>query len=78
MTFAYSAIKKKVSLIISSGILNDQLIVNLIECAQKIGYQLGITNVNGDNKITMPYSREISFTILYFIDSAINLWTHRK
>ena len=68
MTFAYSAIKKKVSLIISSGILNDQLIVNLIECAQKIGYQLGITNVNGDNKITMPNSKREVKQLLYFLD----------
>ncbi len=68
MTFADSAIKKKVSLIISSGILNDQPIENLIECAQKIGYQLGITNVNGDNKITMPnFKREVK-QLLYFLD----------
>ncbi|HEA3568927.1 TPA: Kiwa anti-phage protein KwaB-like domain-containing protein [Escherichia coli] len=68
MMFADSAIKKKVSLIISSGILNDQPIENLIECAQKIGYQLGITNVNGDNKITMPnYKREVK-QLLYFLD----------
>ena len=68
MTFADSAIKKKVSLIISSGILNDQPIENLIECAQKIGYQLGITNVNGDNKITMPNSKREVKQLLYFLD----------
>jgi len=68
MTFADSAIKKKVSLIISSGILNDQPIDNLIECAQKIGYQLGITNVNGDNKITMPNSKREVKQLLYFLD----------
>lgn len=68
MTFADSAIKKKVSLIISSGILNDQPIENLIECAQKIGYQLGITNVNGDNKITMPNSKRELKQLLYFLD----------
>ena len=68
MMFADSAIKKKVSLIISSGILNDQPIENLIECAQKIGYQLGITNVNGDNKITMPNSKREVKQILYFLD----------
>ncbi|EFE3801704.1 TPA: DUF4868 domain-containing protein [Escherichia coli] len=66
--FADSAIKKKVSLIISSGILNDQPIENLIECAQKIGYQLGITNVNGDNKITMPNSKREVKQLLYFLD----------
>ncbi|ECL8501274.1 DUF4868 domain-containing protein, partial [Salmonella enterica] len=68
MMFADSAIKKKVSLIISSGILNDQPIENLIECAQKIGYQLGITNVNGDNKITMPNSKREVKQLLYFLD----------
>ncbi|EFH8822925.1 DUF4868 domain-containing protein [Escherichia coli] len=68
MTFADSAIKKKVSLIINSGILNDQPIENLIECAQKIGYQLGITNVNGDNKITMPNSKREVKQLLYFLD----------
>ena len=68
MTFADSAIKKKVSLIIRSGILNDQPIENLIECAQKIGYQLGITNVNGDNKITMPNSKREVKQLLYFLD----------
>lgn len=68
MMFADSAIKKKVSLIISSGILNDQPIENLIECAQKIGYQLGITNVNGDNKITMPNSKTEVKQLLYFLD----------
>ncbi|MER0127999.1 Kiwa anti-phage protein KwaB-like domain-containing protein [Franconibacter daqui] len=68
MTFADSAIKKKVSLIISSGILNDQPIENLIECAQKIGYRLGITNVNGDNKITMPSSKREVKQLLYFLD----------
>ena len=68
MTFADSAIKKKVSLIISSGILNDQPIENLIECARKIGYQLGITNVNGDNKITMPNSKREVKQLLYFLD----------
>ncbi|HCD8605315.1 TPA: DUF4868 domain-containing protein, partial [Enterobacter hormaechei] len=68
VTFADSAIKKKVSLIISSGILNDQPIENLIECAQKIGYQLGITNVNGDNKITMPNSKREVKQLLYFLD----------
>ncbi|WP_392411109.1 Kiwa anti-phage protein KwaB-like domain-containing protein [Edwardsiella piscicida] len=68
MTFADSAIKKKVSLIISSGILNNQPIENLIECAQKIGYQLGITNVNGDNKITMPNSKREVKQLLYFLD----------
>ncbi|HBQ5733034.1 TPA: DUF4868 domain-containing protein [Klebsiella pneumoniae subsp. pneumoniae] len=68
MTFADSAIKKKVSLIISSGILNDQPIENLIECAQKIGYQLGITNVNGGNKITMPNSKREVKQLLYFLD----------
>ena len=68
MMFAGSAIKKKVSLIISSGILNDQPIENLIECAQKIGYQLGITNVNGDNKITMPNSKREVKQLLYFLD----------
>ena len=68
MTFADSAIKKKVSLIISSGILNDQPIENLIECAQKIGYQLGITNVNGDNKITMPNSKREVKQLLYFLN----------
>ncbi|HFU0728221.1 TPA: Kiwa anti-phage protein KwaB-like domain-containing protein [Klebsiella aerogenes] len=68
MTFADSAIKKKVSLIISSGILNDHPIENLIECAQKIGYQLGITNVNGDNKITMPNSKREVKQLLYFLD----------
>ncbi|EBM6935915.1 TPA: DUF4868 domain-containing protein [Klebsiella variicola] len=68
MTFADSAIKKKVSLIISSGILNDQPIENLIECAQKIGYQLGITDVNGANKITMPNSKREVKQLLYFLD----------
>lgn len=68
MMFADSAIKKKVSLIINSGILNDQPIENLIECAQKIGYQLGITNVNGDNKITMPNSKREVKQLLYFLD----------
>ncbi|ELG7557223.1 DUF4868 domain-containing protein [Escherichia coli] len=68
MMFADSAIKKKVSLIISSGILNDQPIENLIECAQKIGYQLGITNVNGDNKITMQNSKREVKQLLYFLD----------
>lgn len=68
MMFADSAIKKKVSLIISSGILNDQPIENLIECAQKIGYQSGITNVNGDNKITMPNSKREVKQLLYFLD----------
>ncbi|EAB3869273.1 Kiwa anti-phage protein KwaB-like domain-containing protein [Salmonella enterica] len=68
MMFADSAIKKKVSLIISYGILNDQPIENLIECAQKIGYQLGITNVNGDNKITMPNSKREVKQLLYFLD----------
>ncbi|MFM4570990.1 Kiwa anti-phage protein KwaB-like domain-containing protein [Klebsiella pneumoniae subsp. ozaenae] len=68
MMFADSAIKKKVSLIISSGILSDQPIENLIECAQKIGYQLGITNVNGDNKITMPNSKREVKQLLYFLD----------
>ncbi|HHU7333195.1 TPA: Kiwa anti-phage protein KwaB-like domain-containing protein [Escherichia coli] len=68
MMFADSAIKKKVSLIISSGILNDQPIENLIGCAQKIGYQLGITNVNGDNKITMPNSKREVKQLLYFLD----------
>ncbi|WP_235289921.1 Kiwa anti-phage protein KwaB-like domain-containing protein [Klebsiella variicola] len=68
MMFADSAIKKKVSLIISSGILNDQPIENLIECAQKIGYQLGITNVNGYNKITMPNSKREVKQLLYFLD----------
>lgn len=68
MTFADSAIKKKVSLIINSGILNDQPIANLIECAQKIGYQLGITDVNGDNKITMPNSKKEVKQLLYFLD----------
>ncbi|ENZ7484058.1 Kiwa anti-phage protein KwaB-like domain-containing protein [Klebsiella aerogenes] len=68
MMFADSAIKKKVSLIISSGILKDQPIENLIECAQKIGYQLGITNVNGDNKITMPNSKREVKQLLYFLD----------
>lgn len=68
MTFADSAIKKKVSLIISSGILNNQPIENLIECAQKIGYQLGITDVNGANKITMPNSKREVKQLLYFLD----------
>ncbi|AJJ21263.1 Kiwa anti-phage protein KwaB-like domain-containing protein [Yersinia intermedia] len=68
MIFADSAIKKKVSLIINSGILNDQPIDNLIECAQKIGYQLGITNVNGDDKITMPNSKREVKQLLYFLD----------
>lgn len=68
MMFADSAIKKKVSLIISSGILNDQPIENLIECAQKIGYQLGITDVNGANKITMPNSKREVKQLLYFLD----------
>jgi len=68
MAFADSAIKKKVSLIMSSGILNDQPIQNLIECAQKIGYQLGITNVDGADKITMPNSKKEVKQLLYFLD----------
>ncbi|WP_285129198.1 Kiwa anti-phage protein KwaB-like domain-containing protein [Leclercia adecarboxylata] len=68
---ADSSIKKKVSLIMSSGILEDHTIDKLKDCADNIGYQLHISENNGSRKIIMPSQKKDIKQLLYFLDQGV-------
>lgn len=78
MTLADYAFKKKVSLIINSWLINDEPIENLIECIQKIEYQLGVINMNSDYKISMLKSNREVRQLWYYPWSGLVQFNNHK
>lgn len=68
---ADTPIRNKITLINKSGILDADLLPVLKSAADKIGFPLKVTEVNGENKIEMPQTKKEIKALLDFLDEDI-------